>query len=533
MKKTENRMKRTENKTDLRLRLCAVLLLLAVLVFQLGMYLIPSVYATADLTKNDNYTLTSSSREFLRGIDRRVTICLLDPDGSDARLERFLERMTDYNRNITLKTVTVAENAEFAEKYGLSGVTIQPYSVILEGEDRYGFLNYTDLFSFTNAKLGLSALTASEYSYYYSLFSSNSQYSEYLSELLTGTVQNFEGETMLCAGIEYVTAEYLPTNYYLTGHGEKDPSGTILSGIFELRSLECKALSLSDADAVPKDAASILILAPTEDLSAQDVAKLFAYLDDGGQLTVVTNEENLSMPNLMSVLSAYGMEGVSGKLSVMVQPDGEESGEKADESGEKSPENTEGEETGNEENGDAEKAPVKSDTVLAYPDVNHGLTEALASEDDYSVLAEGANAIRLTPSLSAKESSLLLNAILTTEKECFAEGREDERGSFIIGAAAETADGARVVWLTGADSYLKADQEESSVKNAYLLYLATLWTGKTYTSTLKEAPAKPYGTEALSITSSMKMLMGFFMIFLIPAGAATVGAVVRYRRKKA
>ena len=66
----------------------AALLLLAVLVFQLGMYLIPSVYATADLTKNDNYTLTSSSREFLRGIDRRVTICLLDPDGSDARLER-------------------------------------------------------------------------------------------------------------------------------------------------------------------------------------------------------------------------------------------------------------------------------------------------------------------------------------------------------------------------------------------------------------------------------------------------------------
>ncbi len=568
-------------KMQKSIRIAVLLTVFALILVSIGIYLIPGRSAILDLSATKNYSLTPEIRSFLRKMEGDVTVYVLNPDGSDRKLTLFLERMSDYSNHLTLQEINTEKHPEFVEKYELSGVTVQPYSLMIVGKDRFGYLNYTDLFSFSNTTLGFSRITAYQYSYYVSLFSSNENYASYLNSLAYETEQYFEGETVITSAFEYVTREYLPTNYYLQGHGEADIADTIFAGIVEVQSSECRPLTLSEVGEVPKDAACVMILAPSADLSAEETQMLHTYLNGGGQVTFVTNEENLSMPNLCSILSAYGMTALPGGLVVMTEEtpevtdepvegsteetDGTDAGQDGevaepgrDEDTGSSPETAGGEnnsgtesdgtgakDTGSETNdgeekgeentpGDStEKKMVKSETVIAYADTDHSVTSPLTEEDNYYAVLEGANAIIMDKSLSPKADSLLLTALLNTEPECFREEAEDKKGSFAVAAAAETADGAHVVWLTGAKSYLSASGEEQQIKNAYLLYLAMQWTEKAYTASVPEAPATLYITERLNVSSSSSAIFGFLLVFVIPAAEIAIPAAVRYKRKKA
>ncbi len=84
------------------------------------------------------------------------------------------------------------------------------------------------------------------------------------------------------------------TVYFLTGHGEKDieqsneNSMTWVKQTLSNKNYIVKTLNLLATNAIPEDAASIVIAGPTKPVSEQEVALLKAYLQKGGALVVLS-----------------------------------------------------------------------------------------------------------------------------------------------------------------------------------------------------------------------------------------------------
>ena len=134
-------------------------------------FALPGRFARLDLTEENSYTISDGTRSFLKGLERDVTIWVLNSDKNDRRMEMFLDRLTDYSSRLQIEYVNTAENTAFAEHYGLAGLeNITPYSLIIESDARYQYVDYLSLFSFSNETLGVEDMTVSEYQYYLQLF---------------------------------------------------------------------------------------------------------------------------------------------------------------------------------------------------------------------------------------------------------------------------------------------------------------------------------------------------------------------------
>lgn len=106
-----------------------------------------------------------------------------------------------------------------------------------------------------------------------------------------GTVisQTFNGENIITGAIKSVVDAFTPTVYFLTGHGEKTMNDNYTQFKKNLSNYNYQAdsLLLSEVEAVPEDTAMIIVAAPTSDISDEDKEKLDAYLDKGGNLSLL------------------------------------------------------------------------------------------------------------------------------------------------------------------------------------------------------------------------------------------------------
>ncbi|MBI2963972.1 MAG: GldG family protein [Deltaproteobacteria bacterium] len=101
-------------------------------------------------------------------------------------------------------------------------------------------------------------------------------------------------EEYLMAAILQVTRDYEKTVYVLTGHGEHDVTDadrnrgySTFGNVLEQEFYHVKPLSLLGGQAVPSDAAAILIPGPRSALLPEEALKLDGYLHSGGSLLVL------------------------------------------------------------------------------------------------------------------------------------------------------------------------------------------------------------------------------------------------------
>jgi ABC-type uncharacterized transport system involved in gliding motility auxiliary subunit len=83
------------------------------------------------------------------------------------------------------------------------------------------------------------------------------------------------------------------TVYFLQGHGEAGVDGSgevsysIAKSTLESKNYTVSALNLLSTKTIPEDALSIIIAGPTKPVSAQEVAQLKKYVNEGGSLVVM------------------------------------------------------------------------------------------------------------------------------------------------------------------------------------------------------------------------------------------------------
>ena len=462
--------------------LSAIISVVAVVAIVLGnvaMYFLPYSVTMSDITVTNRNTVGESARRYLSTIQEPVTIYLLEPTGA-VDYELYLENVAACSPYITLEKVYYANTPEFYTDRGIAFDYAN--SLYVESARRGDYLSYVNMFSYTNEALGLKDMSISDYQYYYNMFSSNSSYSEYLSVLAYNTIENYNADAMICAIVEYTTKAIIPTSYYLTGHGERE---------LEVEGGAFAGLGFSECvleNGVPADAASLVINAPTSDITEAEKQALLDFLAVGGSITFITSPENIAMPNLMAVLAEYGMTATADIVTVTKPTD---SAQTTDETEEK------------------EMTSEFTPLINTQSDITY-----VFSGVEYTFTLKDTN--NITVDSSVKPSLMLTPLLAVTDGDT----------TYVVAYSAETAAGSRIAWFTGADSY----NDAKSLARFCPIYAST-WTMIKYESDVSGIPSVVYNPLPEAITDNDALAVSAALIIL-PIAFMIVGCVIIIRRRR-
>lgn len=137
-----------------------------------------------------------------------------------------------------------------------------------------------------------------------------SMYVTYYDDDGEETDEEFYGENLITGSIKGVVEGFTPTVYFLTGHGEKsiDEYEIFCTNLMNYN-YQAEELNLSEVTEVPDDTALILVCAPTSDLEDEEKEVLDAYLDEGGNITLLMSPNNgaFAYTNFEAVMEDYGI----------------------------------------------------------------------------------------------------------------------------------------------------------------------------------------------------------------------------------
>ena len=303
--------------------MATALAVVIVILLNVSIAFLPSKALLPDLSKHRVFGISETGKTFLQNLSTPITLTVIRAGGNDATFEHFVERYAEQSDKISLEWVELADSAALLKPMGYTPSQLEnfQYCVVAQSEYRseivdYGSLFYYQVNSAMLTSLGMKTLSVSEYQEYAQYFASSEQYSDYLSELIRETDFCFQGEAIFSQMIEYVCARVIPKNYILSGHGETPFSGSVLEEICMLGGIFYQVLDLTSVKAIPSDAATVLVINPTSDYSSNEISMMQGYLKSGGQMVFVTNEANLSMPNLTSLMASYGMTAQKGAVQL-------------------------------------------------------------------------------------------------------------------------------------------------------------------------------------------------------------------------
>lgn len=440
---------------------------------------LPSTATQLDLTSTDLYTLSDQTKEIVSGMDRDTTVYWVVTSGNeDSYLEKLLERYSDLSDKITVTKVDPVVYPNFAAKY--TDEQVSDNSLIVVCGDRSYYVAASDLYDY-------------DYSNYY----------------YDGTyTTSFDGESNLTSALDYVLSDSLPKLYILGGHGEESLSSSVQT-LVKQQNFETADLSLLTVDAVPEDADAVLLYGPSTDLSEDETAKLKTYLDNGGNLLLLTgySTAGTALPNLVSLMENYG---VTSSNSLVVETDSTRY--------------------------------FTGYTYFLLPnEESHTITSPLIS-DGYYVLAPYATGIT---QLSDVPDNVTVTPLLTTSdgayaKADIAEGATleqtdgDAEGPFDIGVAlevtADSGDTGHIVWLSS--SMMLDDNVDSAVSggNSDLFVNALGWMCERESAV--SIHAKSLDSASLTVSAASASVMSFITIGLLPLGALAAGIYITVRRRR-
>jgi len=242
---------------------------------------LPTPLTKYDISSAKLYSITSNTKVVVNALKQDVTIYWVVQSGEeDDIIENLLNKYDSLSDHIKVVKKNPDVFPTFAKQY--TDETVKNNSLIVESGDRSRFISYDDIY-------------IEEPNFY--TYSSN---------------MYFDGEGAITSAIDYVTSEELPQLYALEGHGEAELPSTFRDQI-EKDNIEINTLSLLTIDSIPEEADSVMIYAPSSDISEKEKELLANYVEDGGKLLVIAGPtEDGILENLYGLLSDYGIEANEG-----------------------------------------------------------------------------------------------------------------------------------------------------------------------------------------------------------------------------
>jgi ABC-2 type transport system permease protein len=264
----------------------SLMMVAAVVGFNLIVSLLPSTAMKIDTTSERLYTVSEQTQQVLSGLKEDINVYLIvEPGKEDDYVVNLLGRYAQISGHIKVEHINPLINPTFTKKY--TDKTVENNGVIVASAQRSTLVQKADMFSY-----------GFDYTYY-----------------TNATV--FNGETKITGAISYVTDANVPAVYTLTGHGEAALPDKLRNSITS-ENIDVESLDLVSGS-IPQNAAAVMIISPQSDISTDESKLLGSYLYGGGRLLLVSGYSQASLANLYSLMSSFGMEPVKG---VVIEGDG-------------------------------------------------------------------------------------------------------------------------------------------------------------------------------------------------------------------
>ena len=485
-------------KINSKYALTAIILAAVMILSSVALVFIPRKYTARDMTAGKIYKISNTTTQVLADLDTDVTIYVIDSDTTQKKFEEYIKRYAECSDRISVEYVNSSKNTEISEmlaEYGFSAAyPPTAYSLLICSEERTQFLDFSGIFTYSNETLGFTEISSSYYNYYAQLFSSSTDYADYLDALTSETEMNFHGEVALTQLIEYVAADVIPQAYFVTGHGEDSVTDGNFAELLNYYGYPFGVYDISEGGEVPIDAACLIINEPNEDYTAEQVESLIDYLKSGGNMMLLLSAECSTMTNISSLAEYCGFSVGEGIVMEDIK-----------------------------ESEDAEATP--SDSISVSLNIDHDI---FASVTTQTFTLSEANAIEISDDL---RKSQLVTPLVATSDTAYIEG-SDEKAPYVLGVAVEeeTEGGnMRVVCLTGAESF---NSEESSVDALTLPVCALSWVAEGFVSEIPEIPSSLYQEKYLSVSREKAIYLGLMFALVVPLCVVGFGAFTCKNRKK-
>lgn len=445
------------------------IVLAIVIVVNIFMSSLPSAKTKFDISASKLYSITSNTKAVVNNLTQDVTIYwIVQADKEDDVIENLLSKYESLSDHIRVVKRNPDVYPTFAEQY--TDEKVKNNSLVVESGGRSRYISYDDIY----------VTETNIYSYTYNT--------------------SFDGEGAITSAIDYVTREELPQLYVLEGHGEPGLPSTFKDQI-EKDNIEVKTLSLLKVDAIPEDAAAVMIYAPSSDISDKEKDMLAEYVEKGGKLFVAAGPtKDGVLENLYGLLADYSVKVNEG---VVVEQDREYY---------------------------AFQVPL-----LLAPKMNyHEITKSLIEEKYFPLMpASHGLTIGQTPSNAS------VTALLTTSDAAFSKAGEtisyqkeegDIDGPFAVAVAIERALGGKIVWFASSsflDDMYNAYSSGANVDLAMNALSALI--GETEAMAIR---SKSLNYNYLTISDSTASLLKVLMIGVFPLVYLGVGIVVVISRRR-
>ena len=426
-----------------------------------------------DLSSSRAATLSAEAMAAVQALKEPVQIYHIESeDNPDIWLDEIIQRMARANANITAETVA-PDSPQLETLAALAGQTLADGSVLVVSDKRGVALTASELYDYE--------IDQSAYYYY---------------NVVSYTKADFTAQDALCRAFKYVTRDDMPVFYALTGHGENGWDGALNAVCFD-NNVAFETLTLAPGEAIPPDAAAVMVCGPTAPVGDETAQALLSYLQAGGKLLLMTNYTT-DFTGLDAVADYYGM---ARKAGLVLDNDSKFI-----------------------YNADYKyflKPELKADAVTqALVDANQRpivpVAEAIVRSD---VRRAGLNA---RPIMSTSEQGYMkvnTDAISTLDQQ-----PEDETGRFILGMDAVDGD-ARLVWIGAISMFAETNDAASNGANSAL--------AAEILKSLIDCPAADAPLPAASLLAmpvELPMVPALICLIALPLICLIVGLVLRRRK---
>lgn len=432
---------------------------------------LPEKAKSVDLTSQNLYTLTDESVNLVKNLKQDVTLYVLSSEKSaDDTVARTLSNYEDVSSHIKVEYIDPAVSPNFYASY--TDTAPSDGSIIVVCGNTSKVVSSSDLYQY------------------------DIDYSTY-----TQTKSAYDGEGQLTSAISYVTSEDLPKVYTITGHGETALDDTFKSAL-EKMNISVEDLTLLQEEAIPEDAAAVIINGPTSDFSADDATKISTYLAGGGKLIVTTAyNKTEDTPNFDGILSAYDIQVTNGLVM------------------------------------DSDSSHYYQYPFYLLPDVASATQTSKVSNYVFMPYAQAltnagvhTDTITWTDLLTTSDNAYVktdISNITTFEKKS-----GDQSGKFTL--AANVTDSKSGADITVVASVLAFSNDADSIVSGQNL---ALFKGITSTFASSDSAvsidAKPYTYTTLSVNQSVAIMSETLLVMVLPVALIVIGIVIWYRRRRA
>ena len=282
-----NRIPRTGIRIGLGLQVIAMLVL-----FAAANYLGFEYYTRIDCSRSQKFALSPQTRRVIREFKKPVNIIVISSPTFLSPVTQILgdvrnllaEIQYSGRERIAIEFIDPTRDlARMRELQGKYKFTSADNLIILDCDGRSRFLNIGDMADFDMRPAAQGEAPR---------------------------LMAFRGEQVLTGALIGLLRPESQVVYFLQGHGEP-PLGsaspvTVLVDYVQKQNAKVDVLSLASSDAVPADAAALVVLAPKFDLDERERAVLSAWLKLRGRLLVLLDPA-AATPRLHSILASNGI----------------------------------------------------------------------------------------------------------------------------------------------------------------------------------------------------------------------------------